>query len=141
MSDLLSSFTVYRDVLLLFINGGMLVLLFIIAGQMNGQRQRSKVIPKHITELLEKILMAQRKAATSLTSTNNEFRNHLKEMALSVESSVQPSGSLQVNRLLRGSRRLDVGESGWIRESPKHWIVCRASRKKAMRPWIDWSPL
>lgn len=116
MSDLLSSFTVYRDVLLLLVNGGMLVLLFIIAGQMNGQRQRSKVIPKHITELLEKILQAQRKAATSLTSTNNEFRNHLKEMALSVESTVQntdeaagESATEGFKASRRGADRIDPG--------------------------------
>ncbi len=116
MSDLLSSFTVYRDVLLLLINAGMLVLLFVIAGQMNGQRQRSKVIPKHITELLEQILTAQRKAATSLTATNNEFRNQLKEIVLSVESSVQRIGESSgepdtefFRAPRRGGEKLDAG--------------------------------
>ena len=82
----------FRDVLLLLINAGMLVLLFIIAGQMNGQRQRTKTVPKQVTDLLEKILASQRKAASALVTTNNEFRNQLKNMVINVESStVSPS--------------------------------------------------
>ena len=84
----------FRDVLLLLINAGMLVLLFIIAGQMNGQRQRTKTVPKQVTDLLEKILASQRKAASALVTTNNEFRNQLKNMVINVESStVSPSES------------------------------------------------
>ena len=90
MSDLVTSFTVFRDILLLLVNIGMLVMLFIIAGQMNGQRQRSKTIPKQVTDLLEKILASQRKAASALATSNNEFRNHLKTMVINVEGTEIP---------------------------------------------------
>jgi hypothetical protein len=86
MSDFVSSFTIFRDILLLAVNIGMLVMLFIIAGQMNSQRQRSKALPKQVTELLEKILASQRKAASALATNTNEFRNHLKTMVINVES-------------------------------------------------------
>lgn len=81
----------FRDVVLLLVNIGMLVLLFIIAGQMSGQRQRTRTVPKQVTDLLEKILASQRKAASALVTTNNEFRNQLKNMVLNVESSTVTS--------------------------------------------------
>ena len=137
MSDLLSSFTIYRDVLLLLINAGMLVLLLVIAGQMNGQRQRSKVIPKHITELLEQILTAQRKAATSLTATNNEFRNQLKEIVLSVESSVQRIGESSGEPDTEFFRPRDEAGKSWMRASRRRLIDCRRLRKRGMTRSID----
>lgn len=64
MSEFVSSLTIFRDILLLAINIGIFVMLFIIAGQMNGQRR----------------------VASALVTHNNEFRNHLKGMVIKVES-------------------------------------------------------
>jgi len=123
MSDLVSSFTVFRDVLLLLVNIGMLIMLFVIAGQMNGQRQRSKTVPRQVLDLLEKILAAQRKAASALVTTNNEFRNHLKNMVINVDTTeVSDSGAGEKSRAaplgdFKALRREVEGIDGQINET------------------------
>ncbi|MGB0583193.1 MAG: hypothetical protein ACPGVU_26205, partial [Limisphaerales bacterium] len=49
------------------------------------------------TDLLEKILNTQKKAASALVTTNNEFRNHLKNMVINVDSSTVTSTDSKAN--------------------------------------------